>query len=164
MLVGCAIVSLLGSAEALAHDHQMIDKVKPKQSIMVHRPWSRALPPVARNGAAYLMLHNNSAKPDRLLSASSPIAQSVMFHQNVSQGNSVSMAHVNDMVIKPRSMIEFKPGGYHLMLMGLKRPLVAGEYFELTLQLENAGEVVTRVLVKNSQGKKMPMSHDMNKH
>jgi len=165
MLVGCTLVSLLGfSAGAQDHDHKAMKTTTATKTIMVHRPWSRALPPVARNGAVYLMLHNSGAKPDRLLSVSSEVAQSVMIHQSVSQDDRVSMAHVNDVMIKARSMIEFKPGGYHLMLMGLKRPLVAGEHFELTLQFENAGTVVTKVMIKKSQGHKTPLSHDMSKH
>ncbi|PKF58550.1 hypothetical protein CW748_03655 [Alteromonadales bacterium alter-6D02] len=160
-------MSLTYSMDVAAHNHSGDSKKhqhQKNQGIMVHMAWARALPPVAMNGAAYLMLHNNGKQTSTLVSASSPIAKSVMLHQSVESNGSVSMQHVDSLEIKPKGAVTFKPGGYHLMLMGLKKPLIAGKSFPVTLNFSDGYSLKTLVKIKKGNQKAPSMSHQHMKH
>lgn len=165
-VVAIGLLALLFSLPSvlLAHDHQSMkegDKTKNKASdIMIHMPWARALPPVATNGAAYLMVHNNGNTDDRIIEIKSPIAGSVMMHKSIQKNGSLHMKHVPNLPVKARGMVQFKPGGLHVMLMGLKKPLVSGESFPITVVMEQAGEITGMVkITKNKAGKKDKHNH-----
>lgn len=153
--------ALLVSVSSLAaeHNHKSPAAKMAENEIMIHNPWSRALPPVATNGAAYLMVHNNSQTSDTIVAVKSPIAASVMMHKSISDNGNVRMEHVSSLSVKPRGMVNFKPGGYHVMLMGLKKPLVAGESFPITIVMEKAGEITSNVVIKSTNGKQKTMPH-----
>jgi len=167
-VVGTTIVLMLSvvSAVVLAHDHQSMTKPPQvhKSNIMIHMPWSRALPPVATNGAAYLMVHNNGATIDTIIEIKSPIATSVMMHNNVSDNGNVRMEHVGQLAVKPRGMVTFKPGGLHIMLMGLKGPLVAGQSFPITVVMEKAGEITAVVNIKQNNVEHHKVKHTDGEH
>jgi periplasmic copper chaperone A len=76
-------------------------------------------------------------------------------------GNVMKMREAGQVEIKPSTRLEMKPGdGYHLMLMGLRQPLKAGETFPLTLTFEKAGKAEVKVTVQEkAEGK--PGSHHM---
>ena len=99
--------------------------------------WVRLLSPTAKTTAAYLTLVNRGDKPLRLLGAETPVAERVSLHETYHlqrEGQTVmGMRPVPHLDIPPGGRVELKPGGYHLMLEGLKRPLEAGEKVELTL-------------------------------
>ena len=113
--------------------------------LSVERPWARALPPVAPNGAAYLRIANTGDAPDRIVSASSPIAERVEIHAHEMDGGVAKMRHVHSVEVPAHGAVSFEPGGLHLMLIGLKKPLVVGKRFALTLGFENAGELAVTV-------------------
>jgi len=161
-----AVLLMFSCAPAIvfSHDHQVMPKYKMASDIMVHGPWSRALPPVATNGAVYLMVHNRGQSIDTILDIKSPIADSVMMHQSVATNGNVTMKHVTQLVIKPREMVQFKPGGYHVMLMGLNKPLVAGESFPITIVMEKAGEINAIVKIKHSNGDSTTQSPPKSSH
>jgi copper(I)-binding protein len=104
---------------------------------------SRATPsiPGAPTTAVYLSLHNEGARADRLLGASSPFAARIEIHRtNMSAGVS-SMRPVDGVDLPVGGQIEFGSGGLHLMLVGLVRPLLPGMALPLTLKFQSAGEV-----------------------
>lgn len=154
----------LASMSALAdeHAHSQTAQALSAQhagSIQVMQPWSRAMPPTVPNGAAYFVLNNDSDRPDRLLGASSPQAKTLELHTHVHKDGLMSMQQVPFVEIPAKGQIAFKPGSYHVMLFGLTRPLVAGEHFPLTLELERAGQVTVEVSVLEEAP-----SHDMSGH
>jgi copper(I)-binding protein len=114
----------------------------------IDHPWSRALPPNAPAGAAYFVISNKGAAPDTLVSASSPIADKAELHTHVMLGEVMSMQKVDSVGIAEGGEAVFAPGGNHVMLFGLKQPLVAGESFPLTLVFEKAGAVEVQVKVE----------------
>ena len=114
--------------------------------VQVMSPWSRALPPVSANGAAYLTLRNHSDAPDKLISASSPIADNVEVHTHVMEVGMMAMRRAEFVEIKPAEYVTFEPGGNHFMLIGLKKPLSAGDRFPLTLRFEHAPAVPRRAV------------------
>jgi copper(I)-binding protein len=108
--------------------------------IVVEQPWARATPGGAKTGATYLTLINNGDVADRLLGASTPVADKVQFHSVTKENGVSSMREMRVVELAPRSRITFDPGGRHIMLVGLKQPLKEGQTFSLTLTFEKAGE------------------------
>jgi copper(I)-binding protein len=110
-------------------------------TIAVEHVWARATPAGAKAGAVYMTVVNKSAIPDRLLGATTPVADKVQFH-SVSEANGVSsMRELPTMDIPPGAKVILKPGDTHVMLVGLKQPLKEGESIPLTLDFEKAGKV-----------------------
>jgi periplasmic copper chaperone A len=101
----------------------------------------------AGNAAAYLTVHNVGAAGDRLLRASTPVAASVEFHHSQLDGTIVRMRALPYIDVPVGGSVEMRTGGTHLMLLGLKRPLRAGEQFALHLEFAQAGPVDATVRV-----------------
>lgn len=127
--------------------------------LQIDQVWSRALPPNAPAGAAYFMVQNMGADGDWLVSANSPIAEKAELHTHVMLGEVMKMQQVASVAVPAGGVAKFAPGGNHVMLFGLKKPLVAGETFPLTLVFEKAGAV--DVEVKVEQEAPAPMSGHM---
>jgi copper(I)-binding protein len=114
--------------------------------IEVTKAWARATPPGASVGAVYLTIANRGGTADRLVSVASPAAQSAMLHQTTEDGG-VSTMREAEGSISPQSTLDMRPGGAHIMLMGLTGPLKAGETVEVTLQFENSGRLTAAAKV-----------------
>jgi copper(I)-binding protein len=125
---------------AVAHEY----KVK---ELTIGHPWARATPGGVKNGVVYLTFVNDGKTADRLLKASTPIAAGVMLHTNIKEGDIVRMRDVDAVEIPAGKTVELKPGGLHIMLMGLTQPLKDGDMFPMTLTLADAGEVKIEVMV-----------------
>ena len=111
-------------------------------SIQVEQPWARATPAGASTGAVYLTITNKSQEMDRLLSASSDVADKLQIHEMKVVNGVMEMREVTGgLPVAADGSLELKPGSYHLMLIGLKKPLKAGETIPLTLDFEKAGKV-----------------------
>jgi len=109
--------------------------------VVIERPWTRAVPPVSANGAAYLHIVNTGSEPDRLLGAASPTARMVHLHETRIEEGVARMGMVGELLIAPGERVELAPGGLHLMVMGLEQPLAEGDTLALRLQFERAGEL-----------------------
>ncbi len=118
-------------------------------SLMLEQPWARATPGQAKNGAAYLTIHNAGKADDRLLSAASDVAARVELHNHVNKDGVMQMRQVEAVAVPAGGMTTLKPGGLHVMLMGLKGPLKEGESFPLTLTFEQAGSTTVQVKVES---------------
>lgn len=120
------------------------------QDLRVTDAYARATVSHQRAGGAYLTIENSGKSADRLVGASTPAAKSVELHTMSMEGNVMKMREVPGIEIKPAATVEMKPGaGYHLMLMGLRQPLKAGERFPVTLQFEKAGKVDVEMKVQD---------------
>jgi copper(I)-binding protein len=117
-------------------------------AITVVEPWSRATPGGARVGVGYLVIENHGAAPDRLLGAESDVSATAEVHETVTEAGVARMKPVDTLAIAPNGRLELKPGGYHLMLSGLKRPLKEGERFAAALVFEKAGRVAATFTVR----------------
>jgi copper(I)-binding protein len=111
--------------------------------------WSR---PAAQGqtGAGYVTVSNSGAA-DRLVSATTPAAGRVEIHQSMVM-NGVASMHAMDMgvAVPAGGRAVLAPGGYHLMLVGLKAPLKAGAEVPVTLTFEKAGAVKTSFTVRTT--------------
>ena len=105
--------------------------------VQVRDAWTRAVPAVAPVAGGFLTVVNDGDVDDRLLRVESDIAQRVELHQMRNDGGVMRMRALPDGVVVPaHGKLELKPGGYHLMLMDLKRTLKAGEKISLELRFE----------------------------
>ncbi|WP_246184794.1 copper chaperone PCu(A)C [Paracoccus aestuariivivens] len=110
--------------------------------LKISSPFSRATPPGAPVGGGFLTVANGGSADDRLVSASSPAAEKVEIHEMAMEGDVMKMRQLPDgLPIPAGTSVDLKPGGFHLMLMGLKQPLIEGESVPLTLEFEKAGKV-----------------------
>jgi hypothetical protein len=97
----------------------------------------------------YMEIRNTGAQPDRLLAASTPLAQRVEMHVTQREGEVMRMRQVKDFEIPARERVTLRPGGSHLMLVDITRPLKKGERFAVTLRFERAGELQVEVEVQD---------------
>ncbi len=135
------IAAGLAAAPALAAQDQV-------DALRIEHPFARATPPGARSGAVFFTLDNAGNTGDRLVRASTPIAGGVALHQMVLEDGVMRMRAVPSVEVIPGGRVEFRPSGYHLMLLDLKQPLKAGERFPLTLTFEQGGSILISVLVE----------------
>jgi len=117
--------------------------------LAIANAWSRSTPPVAKVGVVYFTLRNDTKKSDRLLKLSTPVATKVEVHRTEVLDGIAKMREVAVLHVEAGQVLEFQPGGLHVMLMGLKQPLVAGTAFDLELLFEVAGPRKVRVDVRN---------------
>lgn len=108
--------------------------------LAVQQPWTRAAGQGA-TGVGFLSISNRGAAADRLLSASTPAARAVELHTMLRDGDVMRMRAVDAIEIPAGQTVALRPGGLHIMLVGLSRPLREGETVPLTLRFERAGEV-----------------------
>lgn len=117
-------------------------------AIVVEQPWARATPGRSKTGAAYVTLVNKGNSVDRLLGATTPLAEQVQFHNETQDGGISRMREVHNIDINPGAKIVFKPGDLHIMMVGLKQQLIQGQSFPLTFQFEKAGNIEVTVPIE----------------
>lgn len=111
-------------------------------NLVIETPWSRATPGGAKLGVGYLAIVNVGDKPDQLEALSSPIAERVEIHSTSMQGGVMRMRKIEGgLELKPQEVTELKPGGLHLMFIGLKQPIKQGDEFPVQLVFKRAGKV-----------------------
>ena len=122
--------------------------------VRVEAVWARPTIAGQSVGGGYLSMH--STRADRLLGASTPAAGRVEMHTMAMAGDVMQMRQLDAIDLPAGQKVELKPGGLHLMLLDLKRPLVAGSKLPLTLRFEKAGDVKVDVAVTP----KAPAAHE----
>ena len=134
-----AVALLALSAAVSAHEFKI-------GSVSIGHPYARATAPSQSTGGGYLTLTSKGA-PDRLVSASTTISESVQLHSMRMEGDVMRMREIGSLEMPADTLVELKPGGFHLMFVGLKAPLKVGQSFPLKLKFEKAGEVTVEVKV-----------------
>jgi periplasmic copper chaperone A len=110
--------------------------------LVISQAWSRATPGGAKIGGGYLTIENNGSAPDRLVGASADVADKAQVHEMSMKDGVMTMRPLDKgLTIEPGKTVKLAPGGYHLMLFGLKSPLKQGEKLPVTLEFEKAGKV-----------------------
>jgi len=133
--------------------------------IKVTDAWARAMPGGAQTAAAYVTITSTSA--DRLTGVSTPAAQKAELHTMTMDNGVMKMRQVDGIDLPAGKTVALKPGGYHIMLMGLAQPLKEGQTFPLTLTFQKAGTQQVTVAVQKigamgpgaMTGSPMPMHH-----
>ena len=121
--------------------------------VSVEGAYARPSLGAARNSAAYMTLKNDADAPDRLIRAESDVAAQVSLHTHLMKkvdGKVImQMRPVRDMPIPAHGETKLHPGGLHIMLIGVKKPLKPGDSFSLRLIFEHAAPVTVQVPVKS---------------
>ena len=118
--------------------------------IQVDNAWSRTAA-AGGNGVVYLTVTDAGA-PDRLTGVASPVASAVEFHESLNDNGVRKMRAVASLPVDPGKTLTLAPGGYHIMLIGLKQALKAGTSFPVTLSFERAGQVTATATVRQTVG------------
>ena len=138
---------MLGAASLVASNG--ISFAQSKGDLEIEKPWARATAPGASVGGGYLVIRNKGAAGDRLLGVTSPASARVEMHEMAMEKDVMRMREVKGVDVPAKKSVEFRPGGFHLMLMELKAPLRQGDKVQVTLRFEKAGEVKTELVVED---------------
>ncbi|SKA32705.1 copper chaperone PCu(A)C [Consotaella salsifontis] len=151
IFLGAALA--LASTAASAHDYKV-------GSLHIVHPWARATAPSAEVGGAYMTIENKGKTADRLLGGSTPIAEKAEVHTMEMVDGVMKMHEVDGgLEIPAGGEASLAPGGYHVMIVGLKQPLKEGERVPLTLKFEKAGSVDVELAIE-AFGAKESGKHD----
>ncbi len=132
----------LWAGAAFAHDYKL-------GTLEIGHPWTRATPPTAPAAGGYLTIVNKGTAPDRLIALRSAVSDKTEIHEMRMDGNVIRMRELEKgLEIPPGATVELKPGGFHLMFMGLKAPLKQATQVTVTLVFEKAGSIDVELTVE----------------
>jgi len=115
-------------------------------SVQITNAWVRGMVSGQRGTGAYMDIVSDS--PARVLSAASPVAANVEIHNMRMENGVMRMSPVKDIALEPGKTFRLAPGGYHVMMMGLKEPLKKGAAVPITLTVEGADKKIRQIEVK----------------
>ncbi|MES2831905.1 MAG: copper chaperone PCu(A)C [Pseudomonadota bacterium] len=145
--IGLACV-LGASASGLAHEFKL-------GPIHVGHPAAPASLPGQTSAVVYLTIENQGTSVDRLVALTSPAAQSVMVHRMTMNGPVMAMREVEDLPLEPQKKMTLTAGSsYHIMMTGLRKPLVLQDKVPLVLTFERAGKLEVTVNIERSAADK----------
>jgi periplasmic copper chaperone A len=121
-------------------------------SIVISDAWTRPTAAGMSMGVAYFAVRNDGATADAIVSATSPAAARVEFHQTTFTGGMARMRPLAEIAVPAKSAVAVAPGGIHLMLIDLAAPLAAGTRVPLSLRFRRAGRVEISLVVENRAG------------
>jgi len=129
--------------------------------VEVKDAYAREVPPNLTNSAAFMTLVNKSDKAIDLMSAYSDVSKIVELHTHSKVNGMMQMHKVPKITIPAKGQVQLKPGGLHVMFIGLHRPLKQGEIANVTLRFSNGESVSVNAPVKKIKGMMKPMQHGM---
>ena len=121
--------------------------------------YARASIPNAPNSAAFFVIKNNSDKDIAITSANSDIAEKNELHTHIKENKMMKMMKIEKLVVPAKSSLELKSGGDHVMLIGLKKELKAGDEISLELSFSDGDKKKIKVPVKDLASTMHKMQH-----
>lgn len=138
---------LLAATSAGTHEYKV-------GGLMIDHPWIRATPAGAKTAGGYAKITNQGTETERLVGGSAAGAELFEIHEMAMSANIMKMRKLDaPLEIKAGETLELKPGGFHLMLIGLAAPYKEGEKIKGTLAFEKAGTVEVEFKVEPMAGK-----------
>lgn len=133
-------------------------------NLQISQPWTRATPKGAAVAGGYLKITNTGTTPDRLLGGATDVAKRFEVHEMSMDGGVMKMRELSSgLEIAPGATVELKPGGYHIMMMNLSKPLAKGERVKASLNFEKAGKADVEFAVEavgaSAGGSEMKHNH-----
>ena len=125
----------------------LLDACAAATGIDISKAWTRPVPQ-SGNGAVYFLLQNRSAFADELTGVSTNVAEAAEIHESRTAGDVMQMRQLQGISVHGKESIEFGPGGYHIMLVGLKQELKPGDEIQLTLHFKNQEDLSVNVPVQ----------------
>jgi copper(I)-binding protein len=141
--VFAALLLALLAAPASAHEIKIGD-------LVITHPWARATPGDAPNGGVFLKIENHGQADDRLIGAATDVAAKAEIHEHVMDNGVAKMRQVESIDLTAHATTELKPGGLHVMLIDLTKPLREHDTFSLTLTFEHAGSIEVEVHIEKA--------------
>lgn len=125
----------LSSTLALAHGYKL-------GNLEIKHPWAKATIAGQPVAGGFFKVVNNGTEPDRLLKVTSGVSDMIQVHEMKVEDGVMKMGEVpGGLEIAPGATVELKPGGLHVMFMGIKAPFKEGETVKATLTFEKAGTI-----------------------
>ncbi len=118
-------------------------------AITIDHPWARATPGAVKNSAVFMSFDNKGAA-DKLLSVTGTVAKEIQIHSMITEAGVMKMREIKSLDIPANGKAELKPGGFHVMLIGIPDGLKEGTKFPLKLKFEKAGEITVQVTAEKS--------------
>jgi periplasmic copper chaperone A len=119
--------------------------------LTVKDPYIRAMPEGQKTTAAYLDIANDSDKAIELIGVTSAVADKVELHEVVTTKGVAKMQQVKSITLAPKASTSLKPGGMHLMLIGLKETLKPGSVVPVTLTFGDETSAVVEMTVRDTR-------------
>jgi hypothetical protein len=137
----CLFFLLIGTGSAAAHYYEI-------GGLRIVHPWARATVPSAANGVVYVAISNEGDTPDRLIAVETAIAARAELHTVLMEDGVAKMRPIAAIELAPGETALLEPGGDHIMLFGLKGPLIEGEMLAVRLVFEVAGPIDIELIVE----------------
>ncbi len=124
-----------------------------QKEIEIREAWAR---PAAQgeNGAIYLVIYNHTREVVELTGVSSEVAEAVEMHESRMEGDVMQMHRLESVPLQANAETAFEPGGLHIMLIGIKKDLKAGDQIVITLHFKNLEEISVTVPVREMPASK----------
>jgi len=129
--------------------------------IEIKDAYVRATPPGLVNSAAFMKVENNTSKDISIVKATSNLAKAVELHTHDMKDGVMKMYQVPKIDVPKNGQVELKPGGYHVMLIGLHNPLEKGKTASFSLEFSNGETKTITAPIKSVMG---GMNHKEMKH
>lgn len=120
-------------------------------NIMVDDPYVRAVPPGQPNSASFMTLHNKGENGSALIAVSSPAAEVVELHTHIMEEGMMRMRKVDKIDLPAGGAVKLQPGGFHVMMIGLKQKLIPDEKVSLTLNFDDGSSLDVDAPVRKLQ-------------
>lgn len=139
-------------------------KIATVDAVNILSSYVRAVPPGQMNSAAFMQIENGSGQAHQLAAANSEVAEVVELHTHTNVGGVMQMRQVPHIAIPPKETVVLEPGGLHVMLIGLKQNLVAGERIEVELVYGDGSRETIVMPIAEVAGGMMHKGMDHSKH
>jgi hypothetical protein len=160
--VGLALMALVAACSTSGATQAPAASEEPDGggSIAATGAWARATPPGTTTSAVYVTLTNGTGTDDALVAVATPVTPTAEIHEvstvsaapmesaGMGGGGMMGMHPIEKLPLPAGGMVELKPGGYHIMLIGLTEPLKDGTTIDVTLTFEKAPPITLTVPVK----------------
>ncbi|HDK38020.1 MAG TPA: copper chaperone PCu(A)C [Thiolapillus brandeum] len=123
--------------------------------IQIIDPWAREVPPGLTTSAGFLGMKNTGDKEHKLVAAESANTGMVELHTHINDNGVMRMRPVENIAVAPGGTTTLQPGGLHLMLMMLKKPLKSGDKMAITLEFEDGSKKEIQAEVRHFGMEKM---------
>lgn len=142
-LLAATLLMILLGVPAAAHEVKIGD-------LSIVHPWARATAGTAKNGAVYMKIENQGDTDDRLVGMTTEAAERVEMHTHIVENGTAMMRKVETIDVPAHQTIKFKPGEFHIMLIGVDPPLKEYDTFKMTLVFAKAGRVEVEAYVEEA--------------
>jgi hypothetical protein len=132
-------------------------------NVTVDNPYVRLVPPGQAVTGAFMVFRNGDDKDHQVVKADSPASRVAELHTHINEGGMMKMRPVKDIEVKAKGEATLQPGGLHIMLIDLKKPLKEGENVAISVTFEDGSSKKFEAPVRKVQATmpmSMPMQHD----